>query len=73
MNVYPYRQKNGRRSILEAVDRSDARQWLKSCSGRGVLFCEVEMDVPELHKTQFAQDSDDRIDKLLSEHRNFVT
>ena len=73
MIVYPYRQKNGYRSILEAVDRDDARQWLKSCSGRGVRFCEVKMEVPELHETQMAQDSDDRIDRLLSEHRNFVT
>jgi hypothetical protein len=73
MVVYPYRQPNGYRSILEAVDRDDARQWLKGCAGHGVRFCEVDMDIATLHETQLAQDSDTRIENLLATHRIFVT
>ena len=73
MKAYPYRQKNGYRSILEAVDRNDARQYLKACSGRGVRFCEIEIDLIKLQEIWFSPDKDQIVDLLLANHRNFVT
>jgi hypothetical protein len=72
MVVFPYRQKDGYCSILEAVDRADARQWLKDCSGDGVRFCEVNIDHCEL-KEMYGPDIDKHVEGFLERHRNFVT
>lgn len=73
MVKYPYRRLDGYRSILEAIDRNNAREWLKSCFGRGVRFCEVDMGYTPVTNILFAKDRNEQIDRLLSEHRNFVT
>jgi hypothetical protein len=72
MVVYPYRQKNGRRSILEATCRDDARQWLRTF-GKGTRFCEVEMDVVFLHYAQGGERIDFIVDSFLDCLRNFTT
>ena len=59
---FPYRQANGYRSILEAVDRRDARQWLSAYPG--TRFCEVEMDGATQSEILQAEDRDARIDGL---------
>lgn len=73
MVVYPYRTPEGYRSILEAVDFEDAKLWLWDCCGSGVQFCEVEMELQDLHSTYASDDRAARVDLLLSQHRNFVT
>jgi len=71
--VYPYRQKDGYRSILRARDMDDARQWLTGFCGHGVLFCEAKMDDAGVDEIIYAEDKDARIDNLLAERPNFVT
>lgn len=73
MVKYPYRRLDGYRSILGAIDRNNAREWLKSCLGRGVRFCEVDMDDTAVSDILFAEDRNARIDSLLAKRRNFVT
>lgn len=67
---FPYRQTNGYRSILEAVDRKDARQWLSAYSG--TRFCEVGMDEITQRNILQAPNKDQLIDHLLANHRNYL-
>ena len=69
---YPYRRRDGYRSILEAVDRKDAREYLRMY-GKGVRFCEVEMSLVELGEWRQSDARDEIVDNLLSQNRNFVT
>lgn len=73
MIVYPYRQPNGSRLILNAVSLDDARKWLSDCSGPGVAFCKVDMEFAAIRETMTAPDRDDRIDALLAVNHNYVT
>ncbi len=63
MKVYPYRQDSGHRSILEATDLDDAKDWLSAGYGPTEL-CEVEMDNLVFRKTIFS-DNDSLVDYLL--------
>jgi hypothetical protein len=69
--VYPYRKPDGRYSILEATDRADARQYLKSCYGRGVRFCEAGAE--NLYRGFDSWEMKRIAEPLLAKHRNFVT
>ena len=73
MTVYPYRMKNGATNILQAIDIKDARKYLRVNGGRGVKFCEVQMDEDSRAHLLAANDSDERIDALLKKHRNYTT
>ena len=69
---YPYRTRDGRRSILEAVGRQDAREWLRMY-GKGVRFCEVKLEFSEFMDWRESDDRAEIVDYYLSQHRNFVT
>ena len=68
--VYPYRQKDGFRSILEAVDVKDAMRHLSAYEG--TVFCQIETpeDFPSLH---WREDFDDIVDRYLDENEIFTT
>lgn len=66
--VYPYKTVEGSCNVLQAVDRADARRYLRDCAGRGVRFCEVDVDNPDALALR-----DSEIDALLEAHRNFIT
>lgn len=75
MKVFPYRTPGGARRFLEAVDWDDALAWLGAGCGRGVTFCEVEMDEVEAMRWFSASvaEVETEVDRLLGAYRNFVT
>ena len=69
---YPYRSADGGRSVLMAVDRADARQYLAS-PGKKTVFCEVEMNQIRQDEILASKDKNQIIDRFLETRRNFVT
>ena len=67
--IYPYRHSNGYRSILEATDIDDARDWLSAYPG--TIFCQIEApgDFQFLYSRK---DFCDIVDQNLRDNENFV-
>ncbi len=68
--VYPYRQKDGFRSILKAVNVKDAMRHLSAYEE--TVFCQIEMpeDFPSLCRRE---DFDDIVDRYLDENESYTT
>ena len=70
MKVYPYRC-GEYCSILEAVDRRDAADWLRSCVGEAV-FCEIDVEQRDLYG-MYGAGLKERVQDFLRTHENFTT
>lgn len=68
--VYPYRTQKGHRSILEAIDKQDAMEYLSMY--KDTIFCEIEM--PEnFYSVYFENDLDGIVDNYLANNKTFTT
>jgi hypothetical protein len=68
--VYPYRQINGRRAIMQAVSLEDARKTLSVQEGFTV-FCEIEKP-EDLDAFYSGIDLTIYVDEMLSKHETHV-
>jgi len=67
--IYPYRHSNGYRSILEATNINDARDWLSAYPG--TVFCRIEAQ-GDFQFLYGRKDFGNIVDQYLSDNENFV-
>lgn len=71
--VYPYQQPDGHRSILEAVNLKDARQWLKKRMGEGTFFCEIELEKAEVIEIHNSSTRAVQVGAFLADNKVYTT
>ena len=68
--VYPYRQQDGYRSILEAVNIDDAKQHLSAFTG--TVFCQIER--PDgFERIVWCEDFEKLVDQYLRDNKTITT
>ncbi len=68
---FPYRTAHGGRNILMAIDRDDARHFLKSING-DTVFCEVRMTPDRQSEILESPDRVQIIDRWLEKQPIFI-